>query len=143
MAVTYILSPTLELDCPLVKYSLSATEPAVKPAVELIIKLAAESAVASSSRASSSIESSRLSPARQSSLSLPLLPYLPTLLLYCRPQPRPHFPLPLMHHHQYVPLPAISRRPAYGPSSCCSQSSPVSSGRQFILSSFSCLIRRP
>ena len=34
MAVTYILSPTLELDCPLVKYSLPTAEPAMEPIIE-------------------------------------------------------------------------------------------------------------
>ena len=42
MAIIYIPSPTLELNCPLVKYFLPTTEPAAKPAVEPVIELTVE-----------------------------------------------------------------------------------------------------
>ena len=45
MAVIYISSPTLKLDCPLIKYPIPAAEPAAEPAIELTMELAAELAV--------------------------------------------------------------------------------------------------
>ena len=37
-AVTYVPSPTLELDCPLVKYPTPTTEPATKPVYMAVSK---------------------------------------------------------------------------------------------------------